>query len=292
MKRKLQAFDVVSILIMIILSIIMLFPFWYSVVGSLNEGTDYLRGGVYLFPRVFTLSNYRAVFQDSNIIGAFQITVIKSLLGTLSSLLVTSLASYALSRPELRGKKFYIPYFMLTMYFGGGLIPSFILIKNLKLYDNFLVYILPGLFSVWNMIIIRTNFSELPYGVIESAKLDGAGEYRIFFQIVVPLSKAVLAAVILFSVVGHWNSYFDSLMYTSSRSLQTLQLYLRRVITEPGTMNAMGSQAAEIPEIAKKTQPQTIKLAAMVVTALPIICIYPFLQKYFVKGVMVGSIKG
>jgi len=271
----------------------MVFPFWYSLVGSLNEGMDYTKGGIYLWPRKFTLSNYRAIFSDNQVFASFRVTILKSVIGTVTSLLVTSLAAYAMSRPNLKGKGFYIPYMLVTMYFGGGLIPFFILINEMHLYDNFWVYIIPGLFSVWNMIIIRSFFASLPSSLIESAKIDGAGEYRIFFRIVIPLSKAVLAAIILFSVVGHWNSYFDSMMYTSSRELQTIQLFLRKVITEPGATTQLGSELTKvIPEAAKKTTPQTLKLAAMIVTAAPIICIYPFLQKYFAKGVMIGSVKG
>lgn len=292
-KKKIELFDIINTILMIILMVVMIFPFWYSLVGSFNEGNDYIRGGVYLWPRKFTLMNYEAVFRDKTIISAFIITILKATLGTFSSLFVTCLAAYALSRPNLKYKKFYIPFMMLTMYFGGGLIPYFILIKDMGLYDTFWVYIIPGLFSVWNMIIIRSFFAELPASLIESAKIDGAGEYCIFFKIILPLSKAVLAAITLFSVVGHWNSYFDSMMYTSSVELQTIQLFLKKVITDAGAAQGLASQAMQqIPEVAMSVTPQTIKLAAMVVTALPIICVYPFLQKYFAKGVMIGSVKG
>lgn len=291
--KRCKPFDVINRILMILMIFIMLFPFWYSVVGSFNDGSDYIRGGVYFWPRDFTLSNYKAVFRDPTILNSFLVTVCKAILGSVSSLLITSLAAYAISRKQLKGKKFYVPYLMIPMYFGGGLIPFFILVQNLGLYNNFLVYILPGLFSIWNMIIIRSFFVELPTGLIESAKIDGAGEYRIFFQIVLPLSKAVLAAIMLFSLVEHWNSYFDSMMYTSSESLQTIQLFLKKVITDPGAASGLASQAMQqIPESARQTTPQTIKLAAMVVTALPIICVYPFLQKHFAKGIMIGSMKG
>ena len=161
------------------------------------------------------------------------------------------------------------------------------------MYDSFWVYIIPGLFSVWNMIIIQSFFRDLPASVFESARIDGAGEYRIFCQIALPLSKPVLAAIVLFSFVGSWNSYFDSMMYTNSPNLQTIQLFLMKLITDPSSAKAMGRAAAQsMPNQARQITPQTLKLAAMTVTALPIISIYPFLQRYFVKGVMVGSIKG
>lgn len=292
-KKKPEVFDIVNAAIMVLMMLVMLFPFWYCVAGSFNDGTDYLRGGIYLWPQEFVLSNYKAVFRDASIFSAFQVTIAKSIVGTATSLLVTALAAYAMTRPALKGKKFYAPFMTLTMYFGGGLIPYFLVIKNLNLYDSFWVYIIPGLFSVWNMIIMRSFFAELPAGLVEAAKIDGAGEYRIFFQIVLPLSKAVVATIVLFSLVGHWNSYFDSMMYTSSQSLQTIQFFLKKMITDPGTASSLASSAAmAIPSEARKVTPQTIKLAAMVVTSLPIICVYPFLQKYFVKGTMIGSVKG
>lgn len=291
--KKITTFDVVNVFLMIGMMLVMLFPFWYCLAGSFNDGTDYLRGGIYLWPRKFVLSNYRAVFRDAAIYNAFVISILKSVTGTATSLLVTALAAYAMTRPNLKGKGFYAPYMTLTMYFGGGLIPYFLVIKNLGLYDSFWVYIIPGLFSVWNMIILRSFFSELPDGLVEAAKIDGAGEYRIFFQIVLPLSKAALATIVLFSLVGHWNSYFDSMMYTSSQELQTIQFFLKKLITDPGQASSLASSAAmAIPEEARRVTPQTIKLAAMIVTSLPIICVYPFLQKYFVKGVMIGSVKG
>ncbi|GHU59426.1 hypothetical protein FACS189444_4700 [Spirochaetia bacterium] len=173
------------------------------------------------------------------------------------------------------------------------MIPFFVLIRDLHLYNNFLVYIIPGFFSVWNMIIIQSFLRELPQSLIEAAKIDGYHEYAILFKIVIPLSAPVLAAIALFTVVGHWNAYFDSMLYTSSPSLQTIQYYLKKVITDPSMSGSMGRQAAQqVPEAARRITPQTIKLAAMAVTAMPVIIIYPFLQKHFAKGVMIGSVKG
>lgn len=292
-KKRIETFDVVNGIMMGIMMIIMLFPFWYCLAGSFNDGTDYLKGGIYFWPRQYTMANYVTVFRDRTIFHSFLVTVAKSLLGSVSSLLVTAMAAYAMLRPGLKWKGLYAPFMTFTMYFGGGLIPYFLVIKNLHLYDNFLVYIIPGLFSVWNMIIIRSFFSELPDSLLESAKIDGAGEYRIFFQIVLPLSKPVLATVLLFSLVGQWNSYFDSMMYTSSPGLQTIQLFLKKIITDPGAAGGLAASAAmAIPDAARRVTPQTIKLAAMVVTSVPIICVYPFLQKYFVKGMTIGAVKG
>ena len=182
---------------------------------------------------------------------------------------------------------------MFTMFFGGGLIPYFLLIRSLHLYNTFWVYIIPSLFNVWNMIIIQSFMRELPEALNESAKMDGAGEYRIFLQIILPLSKPVIAAIALFTIVGHWNSYFDSMMYTADVSLQTIQLYLKKVITDPSVAAGMGATAARVvPDAAAKITAQSVKLAAMAVTALPVVAIYPFLQKYFVKGMTIGAVKG
>ena len=287
------AFDWINYAVMLLLAFIMVYPLWYCVAGSLNEGMDYLRGGVFLWPRKWTLANYKAVFLDSAILNAFWVTIWKCLVGTVTSVLCTAMVAYAITRPKLRLKKLYIPFIMLTMFFSGGLIPYFILIVDLGLYDSFWVYVIPTMFSAYNMIIIQSFMRELPSELIESAKLDGASEYRIFFQMILPLSKPVLATIALFTVVTHWNSYFDSMMYTSSQELQTIQLFLKKVITDPSVSRGLGSAATiAIPDQAATLTPQVVKLATMVVTALPVVCIYPFLQRYFVKGVTVGAVKG
>lgn len=287
------AFDWINYFFMTVLAFIMIYPLWYCLAGSLNEGMDYLRGGVFLWPRKWTLANYRAVFLDKAILRAFWVTIWKCLVGTAASVLCTAMVAYAVTRPKLRLKKIYIPFIMLTMFFSGGLIPYFILIVDLDLYDSFWVYIIPTMFSAYNMIIMQSFMRELPQELIESAKLDGASEYRIFFQMILPLSKPVLATIALFTVVTHWNSYFDSMMYTSSQELQTIQLFLKKVITDPSVSRGLGSAAAiAIPDQAATLTPQVVKLATMVVTALPVVCIYPFLQRYFVKGVTVGAVKG
>lgn len=182
---------------------------------------------------------------------------------------------------------------LITMFFSGGLIPTYLLFRDLHLLDTFWVYVIPTLFSVWNMIIMMSFFRGIPEPLIESAKLDGAGEYRIFFQLIIPLSKPVLAAIALFNGVAHWNTYFDSMMFTNSPDLQTIQLFLMRVVTDADFARSVGGAAiANMPEQAKKISPETLKLAMMIATSLPIIIVYPFLQKYFVKGVLIGSIKG
>ncbi len=287
------AFDWINYALMLVMAFIMLYPLWYCIVGSFNEGADYLRGGVFLWPRKWTLANYRAVFLDKSILNAFAVTIAKCAVGTVTSVLCTSMVAYAITRPNLKLKKYYIPFIMLTMFFSGGLIPYFLLIVDLNLYDSFWVYIIPTMFSAYNMIIIQSFMRDIPNELIESAKIDGANEYWIFFRMILPLSKPVLATIALFTVVGHWNSYFDAMMYTSSQNLQTIQLFLKKVITDPSVARGLGSAAAvTIPDQATTLTPQVVKLATMVVTALPVICVYPFLQRYFVKGVTMGAVKG
>jgi putative aldouronate transport system permease protein len=291
--NKTDVFDVINVLLMLGMIFIMLYPMWFCIAGALSDGQDYMRGGVYFWPRKITFANIRALFFEPVILDAFKITILKCLIGTITSLLFTTIVAYGITRRNLRFKKFYIAYIMFTMFFGGGMIPYFVLIKDLRLYNNFLVYIIPSLYSVWNMIIIQSFIRELPASLIEAAKIDGYGEYSILFKIVIPLSMPVLAAIALFTIVGHWNSYFDSMLYTSSPSLQTIQYYLRKVIVDPAMSNSMGARSVQqIPESARKITPQTIKLAAMMITSLPIVLIYPFLQKYFAKGMLIGSIKG
>jgi putative aldouronate transport system permease protein len=264
-------FNVFNAIVMIIIMLLMIGPFWFSIVGSLNEGLDYMRGGVYFWPREFTWSNYIAVFSDPSIYNAYLVTAARTLIGTAVHVLFTSLIAYAISRPNLKGKSFYMIYIMITMFFAGGLVPTYLLYRNLGLLDNFLVYIIPGMFGVWNMMILLSFFRSIPDAVIEAAKIDGAGEYLIFWRFILPLSMPALAAIALFNGVGHWNSYFDTLMFTSSESLQTIQLFLMRVVTDATFAQGMSNQAAQlVPTQAKKISPETLKLAMMIATTTPI----------------------
>ncbi|WP_337099875.1 carbohydrate ABC transporter permease [Paenibacillus sp. YIM B09110] len=288
-----KVFEIFNGVVMIAIMVLTIAPFWFSLVGSLNEGLDYMRGGVYFWPREFTLANYIGVFSDPSIYNAYLVTAARTLLGTLLHVLFTALVAYGLSRPNLKGKSVYMIYIMITMFFAGGLVPTYLLYRDLGLLDNFLVFIIPGMFGVWDLMILLSFFRSIPESIIESAKIDGAGEYRIFWRFILPLAMPACAAIALFNGVGHWNSYFDSLMFTTSESLQTVQLFLMRVVTDASFATGMGAQAANaVPEQAKKLSPETLKLAMMIATTAPILVIYPFLQRYFVKGIMIGSIKG
>lgn len=287
-----QIFHLLNSIFMILVIVVTLFPFWYSLVGSLNQGLDYIRGGVYLWPRVFTLANYRVVFMIDELFGAYKITVLRTILGTIVHLAFTSVFAYALSRKELKGRKFHLYAGLVTMFFGGGLIPTYLLIKSLSLYNNFLVYIVPSMFSMWNVLIFQSFFRDIPESMRESAQIDGAGEFRIYVSLIVPLSKPVFGAIALFVGVNHWNSFFDAMMYTSSNNLAVLQLVLLKMIRTREAATILANRAQEFISNRGEVNSKTIQMATMIVATVPIIMVYPFLQKYFVKGVMVGAIKG
>ncbi len=291
--RKLNSstpFNVIINTVMVIVCFIALYPVWYTIIVSFNNSEDTLRGGVYFWPRMFTLESYRTVFQDKSIIKAFGITIMRTLLGTVSSVIFTSMVAYAFSKKHILGNKVYMIIGTITMFFGGGLIPTFILFKNIGLYDNFLVYIIPSMFNFYNMIIFMAFFRELPVGLEESAKLDGANDLIIFFRIILPLSMPVVATIALFNGVWQWNDYFTGVMYINNADLQPIQTFLYRIVASASASKAVVSLPAGIS--AQQVSSQSVRLATMVVTTFPIVCVYPFLQKYFVKGMLIGSIKG
>ena len=285
--RKTTSFSVsgtVIIFILVLIALITLYPFVYTLAGSFNDGTDFEKGGVWLFPRVFTLDNYTAVFSDYRLWIGLGNTVLRTVVGTAAALIVTSCVAYAMSQRELPCKRFFRVFNVITMFFSGGIVPFFLVVNILGLYDNFLVYILPSLYSVYNMIVISTFFRGIGQGVREAAILDGASEMRIWWSVFMPMSTPVLATVGLWIVVMHWNSYLPTLLYTSKdESMWTLQYYLMRIIKD-----------AALPEgdaVNENVTAQTISFAAMVIAMIPIVCVYPFLQKYFAKGAALGSLK-
>lgn len=288
-----RIFNIFNVAFMVVLIIFTLYPFWFSVIGSFNSGADYAKGGVFLWTRDFTLSNYKALFSDNALVKAFGVTVSRTIIGTVTHIIFTSIFAYAFSRPNLKFKNVYGTIGLMSMYLSGGLIPYFILINSMGLYNNFLVYIVPALFSFWNVILFRSYFAELPDALIESAKIDGAGEYRIFFTMILPLSKPVIAAIALFTAVGHWNAYYDSMVYTIGSDLQTVQLYILKLIqsTEASLLLQNMSVSTSINQGSSVTT-TTLQLAAMVAASLPIVAIYPFVQKFFIKGMLIGSVKG
>ncbi|OOM78778.1 L-arabinose transport system permease protein AraQ [Clostridium puniceum] len=283
--------DTIIGIFMVIFVIITLYPIWNTLAVSFNDGIDSVRGGIHLWPRMFTLKNYETVFNNQNLKQAAFISVSRTVIATLLQVFLTAMLAYVLSRKEFIFKKHLSFMYVLTMYVGGGMIPTYVLIKNLHLLNNFMVYIIPGLVSAFNMIVIRTFMNGLPDSLSESAKIDGAGDFRIFIQIILPLCKPVLATVALFIAVGQWNSWFDSMLYCSSDpSLTTLQYELMKLLsatTQQGTSGTvdMMKNAGNI------VTPKSVRAAVTIVTALPIVCLYPFLQRYFVSGLTIGGVK-
>jgi len=292
-KRNLgdSIFSITNGIFMLLVMVVTLYPFLNTIAVSFNNGLDTIRGGIYLWPREWTLQNYVSVFQNPNLTQAAFISVARTVIGTVVQLFCTAMLAYVLSRKEYMFNKLVTTLFVMTMYFSGGLIPGYMLIKQVGLLNSFWVYIIPGLIGVFNMIVIRTYIQGLSEGLIESAKMDGAGDFRIFMRIVLPLSKPVLATVALFIAVGQWNSWFDSMLYTAgNRNLTTLQYELMKLLSsatsQGGTVNVDSYK-----NVTNMVTPVSIRAAITVVTAMPIVLLYPFLQKYFVTGLTIGGVK-
>ncbi|WP_310602041.1 carbohydrate ABC transporter permease [Anaerosporobacter sp.] len=288
--RGTMIFDTCNVIFMLIICFLCLYPIWYVVVNSLNDANDALQGGIYWWPRKFSLANYKSVFSNGSVVQAFKVTVAKTLIGTTINVLFTAMVAYPLSKARLIGRKYYMAIGTVTMFFSGGLIPSFLLFKNLHLLNNFLVYIIPAAFNFFNLLIFINFFKEIPAALEESAKIDGAHDLKIFMKIIIPLSKPVFATIALFAGVGQWNDYFGGLMYMTNRTdLEPIQTFLYRLVAQVQSSQMAGNISVQIKT--SDTTSTAIKLAAMVITTLPICCVYPFLQKYFVKGMMVGAVK-
>lgn len=284
-------FDYFNYIFLILFSCITIYPFIYILAGSFNQGNDYMRGGVYLFPRIFSLDNYSMIFYDKRLIYGFQNTIARTAIGTVAGVIFTALVSYGMSRGDLPFKKQIYWFNLFTLFFSGGLIPYFLLLKSLGLINTFWVYIFPCLYSVFNMIIFSSFFREIPEEIHESAIVDGAGEFTIFWKLYLPLSKPVVATIALWLGVFHWNSFFDSMIFTTKPELQTLQLFLVKLIKEASL--AQGEAATKVPaQVMSKVSITTIRYAAIVVSSVPIVLVYPFMQKYLIKGAMLGSVKG
>lgn len=271
--------------ILIVFCFLCLYPFWYVIVASFNEGYDMISGGVYWWPRTFTLQNYANFFGASNWINAIQISVLRTVVGTVTTTLFTCLVSYALSRKNLIGGKFYRFLFIFCMYVSGGLIPFYLVLRFLGLINTFWVYILPSMLNLFFVMIGMNFFRSIPDALIESAYLDGASEIKIFVSIVLPLSTAYIATLALFSAVYQWNSWLDSVYYVSNKQLRPMAYWMISMINS--------TQATSTQDISAAVQltSLTSQATAVVATVLPIMCVYPFLQKYFVQGMMIGSVK-
>lgn len=292
-----KIFCIFNAVLMILLMVVMLFPYLNMLAKSFNDAADSARGGLTIFPRVFSLENYKTIFADDSVITAAIISVVRVIIAVILSLLVRFGAAYALSKPAFPGKQFFVILFMIPMFITAGQVPLYVLISKMGLLNNFWVYILPTLFSFYDIVIIRTFIqSTIPNSIEESALIDGANEVTIFFKMIIPLSKPILATIALWIMVGQWNDWTSTLYYVRDSDLFTLQYIMMQLVQESERIQQMQQAAMEagqaVESVQQKTSSESLIAAQVIVTTIPIICVYPFLQKYFVKGIMMGSVKG
>lgn len=283
------AFSVFNYIFFILLCIIMVYPFWHVIMMSVSSVEATAKGGVFLWPKGFNLDTYAKVFKDPSIWNGYLTTIVVTISGAFFGTLFTATTAYPLSKKELPFSKTMLLLVLFTMLFSGGMIPGYLLMKNLGLIDNRLSLVLPGLVSAYNVIIMKSFFQSIPESLEESAKIDGATEVTIFWKIILPLSKATIATIALFTAVGYWNDYFSTVLYINTKEKWALQAVLRYMLTN--TNQAMQSAGVTVAAATNVTA-ATIKSASVVVATVPILCVYPFVQKYFVKGVMIGGVKG
>ncbi|MCD9023143.1 carbohydrate ABC transporter permease [Cohnella silvisoli] len=268
-----------------------LYPFLNLFAISFNDPLDTLKGGIYLLPRVWSMDNYGIIFSNDRLLGAFTLSIVRTVTGTALGILCTAMFAYALSLREFVFRNLFNGVLVLTLYVNGGLIPTYLLIKNIHLMNNFLVYLLPLLVNAFFIIIMRSYFESLPSGLTESAKMDGAGHFQTLFRILLPISLPVVATITLFVAVMHWNSWFDNYLYASrANHLSLLQYELMKILMSAMNQSA-GSQAHVGESTVSVVTPQAIRAAMTIVVTVPILVVYPFLQKYFIQGMTVGAIK-
>lgn len=298
MKRSIgeKTFNIFNIIFMTLFGAICLFPYLNQLAYSLNDGMDSLRGGLTIFPRAFTLANYKAVLTSNAIWKAAGVTVSRVILKGGLTLLTTYMAAYVLSRKALPYRKGLSLFLMLPSYISAGVIPTYVMYRNYGLIDNYLVYILPGLFVFYYMIIIRSFLQDLPESLEESAKLDGANDFTIMVRIIMPISLPVIACVALWVAVDAWNDWNTTLLYVTNNDLYTLQYHMMRLIKETGMKEAMNeTTSAFVTQTGKNEEKlisEGVRAATVIVTTIPIIMVYPFLQKYFISGITLGAVKG
>ncbi len=287
-----KTFEIFNIIFMICLSFIMLYPFYYCLIGSFSSNGALLSGKVSFVPIGFNINAYKLVFEYSVIWRAYGYTIFYTVLGTLVNLILTMLGAYPLSRSDFFGKGVFTAFIAVTMFFNAGLIPTFLTIKNLGLYDTIWALVLPGGISTMNMIIMRTFFQGIPDALEESATIDGASDMQCLIRIILPLSLPSIMTIGLFYAVGHWNSWFNALIYLNDSKRYPLQLILRQIVLQNQVNDMVGTMAGYATEDSTQMIAESIKYAVIIVAVTPILCVYPYIQKYFTKGVMIGSIKG
>lgn len=285
-----RAFNVFNYVFLAIVAFLVIYPLIFVFSASLSNPQNVISGDMWLWPKEFTLDAYEKVFQNEDIINGFINTLKYTVFGTILNVVMTILAAYPLSRRDLKGRGFLMAFIVFTIFFSGGLIPTYLLIRDLGMLNTFWVMIIPNAVAVWNIIIMRTFFQSIPHELEESAMIDGAGNFRILWSVVLPLSLPVIAVMVLFYSVGHWNSYFQALIYLQDQEKFPLQLILRQILIQGQTDDMIKATSESF--LAQQLSVEGLKYAVLIVANLPMLMLYPFLQRYFVKGVMIGSLKG
>lgn len=284
-------FNFVNVTFMIFLCLTIVLPIWNIVVLSFNDAHDAMSGSIYFWPRMFTLDNYSAVFSDTTILNAFVISVLKTIVGVVTHVTFTGIVAYAVSKKNVFGRNLFIKMGVITMFFGGGMIPTYLLMNKLNLLDSFWVYIIPALFSFYDLVIMMNFFREIPKSLEESAKIDGANEWQILSKLYVPLSMPVFATIALFNGVGQWNDYMTTKLYIVNEHLYSIQYYLYKLISSAQALSTLAANTNVNVQVQQSITTESLQMATMVVATVPIIIVYPFLQKYFVKGLTLGAVK-
>ena len=284
-----KVFTVCNYVFLFLMMIVTLYPLWLQFITSISHGLEVMKGGVTLLPRSPTLETYKTIVRGE-LFMYMKNTIVYTVVGTTINLVMSCLCAYPLARKTFSGRKFFTMLVTFTMFFSGGMIPLYLTVKQFGMMDTIWALVLPGAISTYNMIVIRTAFQSIPDSLIESAQLDGANDLIILWKIVVPLSKATLATMLLFYAVTHWNSYFDAMLYINKKEMYPLQIMLRNMLIG-GLFNEETAIAGANADSFAVTD-ATLRSAAIIVTTLPILVVYPFVQRYFVKGVMIGGVKG
>lgn len=286
-----RIFDIVNIILLSLIMLVILYPLYFIVIASFSDPLEVLAGKVVLYPKRFNLDAYGMVFRDSSIMTGYRNTIFYTLFGTAINISLSVLAAYPLSRRDFVGRQLLTMVLTITMFFSGGMIPLYLTVSSLGLLDTIWAILLPGAVSVWNVVIIRTYFqTSIPFELTEAAMVDGASNFQLLFRVILPLSTPVIAVMVLFYGVAHWNAFFNALIYINSKQLYPLQLVLRSILVQNTMSDDMMSDLDTLAN--RQLLAETIKYALIVVATAPIIAVYPFLQKYFVKGIMVGAVKG
>ncbi|MFD0868694.1 carbohydrate ABC transporter permease [Paenibacillus residui] len=287
-----RLFGLINGFMLAVVLIVVLYPLWFVAMASISDPMAVLNGKVWLWPQGLTLVGYEKVFANKDILQGYGNTLLYTVLGTAINLVMTVLAAYPLSRRDLYGRNSVMAFLVFTMFFSGGMIPTYLLVKDLGMINTIWVMVIPNAVSVWNIIIMRTFFQQsLPHEIQEAAQIDGCSNIKILFKIVLPLSTPILAVMVLFYAVGHWNAFFNALVYLTERDKFPLQIILREILIQGQTAQMMDIGAQE--GMAKKLmEAESIKYAVVIAANLPVLVLYPFLQRYFVKGIFIGSLKG